>query len=199
MRANINAVPVIIAGDCQEFLVWAGIMGKNVSHYVPTQRTDAPVKLAGSTLGWRRCCCGFAARGFARFGEESLDRARSVPRLNFIPGRMSSLATVAMAMAAGRSPPTPAKSISSCGLRQGRCSEQPLTILPWRWNMPLLLSEHLYCLQGRPEIPSQARHSLRSVYRAPLCMPRREDAAPFRRSLPTPQHHQFRSYAPLTV
>jgi transposase, IS5 family len=26
-------------GDCQEFRVWAGIMGKKESHYVPTQRT----------------------------------------------------------------------------------------------------------------------------------------------------------------
>jgi hypothetical protein len=26
-------------GDCQDFRVWAGIMGKKESHYVPTQRT----------------------------------------------------------------------------------------------------------------------------------------------------------------
>ena len=25
--------------DCQDFRVWAGIMGKKESHYVPTQRT----------------------------------------------------------------------------------------------------------------------------------------------------------------
>ncbi|GGD81153.1 hypothetical protein [Croceicoccus mobilis] len=30
------------AGDCQEFRVWAGIMGKKESHYVPTQRTCDP-------------------------------------------------------------------------------------------------------------------------------------------------------------
>jgi hypothetical protein len=29
--------------DCQEFRVWAGIMGKKESHYVPTQRTCDPV------------------------------------------------------------------------------------------------------------------------------------------------------------
>jgi len=29
-------------GDCQEFRVWAGIMGKKESHYVPTQRTCDP-------------------------------------------------------------------------------------------------------------------------------------------------------------
>ncbi|QNE07213.1 transposase (plasmid) [Croceicoccus marinus] len=28
--------------DCQEFRVWAGIMGKKESHYVPTQRTCDP-------------------------------------------------------------------------------------------------------------------------------------------------------------
>ena len=27
-----------IVGDCQEFRVWAGIMGKKESHYVATQR-----------------------------------------------------------------------------------------------------------------------------------------------------------------
>ena len=27
------------SGDCQDFRVWAGIMGKKESHYVPTQRT----------------------------------------------------------------------------------------------------------------------------------------------------------------
>ena len=26
-------------GDCQDFRVWAGIMGKKESHYVPTQGT----------------------------------------------------------------------------------------------------------------------------------------------------------------
>jgi membrane fusion protein len=30
-------------GDCQEFRVWAGIMGKKESHYVPTKRTCDPV------------------------------------------------------------------------------------------------------------------------------------------------------------
>jgi lipopolysaccharide/colanic/teichoic acid biosynthesis glycosyltransferase len=29
--------------DCQEFRVWAGIMGKKESHYVPTQRTCDPL------------------------------------------------------------------------------------------------------------------------------------------------------------
>ena len=29
--------------DCQEFRVWAGIMGKKESHYVPTKRTCDPV------------------------------------------------------------------------------------------------------------------------------------------------------------
>lgn len=29
--------------DCQDFRVWAGIMGKKESHYVPTQRTCDPV------------------------------------------------------------------------------------------------------------------------------------------------------------
>ena len=29
----------VAEGDCQEFRVWAGIMGKKESHYVPTQRT----------------------------------------------------------------------------------------------------------------------------------------------------------------
>ena len=29
----------VTTGDCQEFRVWAGIMGKKESHYVPTQRT----------------------------------------------------------------------------------------------------------------------------------------------------------------
>ena len=28
--------------DCQEFRVWAGIMGKKESHYVPTQRACDP-------------------------------------------------------------------------------------------------------------------------------------------------------------
>jgi hypothetical protein len=28
-----------VARDCQDFRVWAGIMGKKESHYVPTQRT----------------------------------------------------------------------------------------------------------------------------------------------------------------
>jgi len=31
------------AADCQEFRVWAGIMGKKESHYVSTQRTCDPV------------------------------------------------------------------------------------------------------------------------------------------------------------
>ena len=31
------------ARDCQDFRVWAGIMGKKESHYVPTQRTCDPV------------------------------------------------------------------------------------------------------------------------------------------------------------
>ena len=59
-------------GDCQDFRVWAGIMGKKESHYVPTQRTCDPVRFAGSTSGWRRCCCGLAARRLAGFAEESL-------------------------------------------------------------------------------------------------------------------------------
>ncbi|MFM7402830.1 MAG: hypothetical protein ACKO1N_01795, partial [Erythrobacter sp.] len=29
--------------DCQDFRVWAGIMGKKETHYVPTQRTCDPV------------------------------------------------------------------------------------------------------------------------------------------------------------
>jgi len=32
-----------LLGDCQDFRVWAGIMGKKESHYVPTQRTCDPV------------------------------------------------------------------------------------------------------------------------------------------------------------
>ena len=32
-----------LAGNCQDFRVWAGIMGKKESHYVPTQRTCDPV------------------------------------------------------------------------------------------------------------------------------------------------------------
>jgi hypothetical protein len=32
-----------IAGDCQDFRVWAGIMGKKESHYVTTQRTCDPI------------------------------------------------------------------------------------------------------------------------------------------------------------
>ena len=30
---------LVLMGDCQDFRVWAGIMGKKESHYVPTQRT----------------------------------------------------------------------------------------------------------------------------------------------------------------
>ena len=33
----------VSSGDCQDFRVWAGIMGKKESHYVPTQRTCDPV------------------------------------------------------------------------------------------------------------------------------------------------------------
>ncbi|WP_342662455.1 DUF1998 domain-containing protein [Erythrobacter cryptus] len=35
--------PGLMVTDCQEFRVWAGIMGKKESHYVSTQRTCDPV------------------------------------------------------------------------------------------------------------------------------------------------------------
>ena len=37
--AGTDAGAVLGTGDCQEFRVWTGIMGKKESHYVPTQRT----------------------------------------------------------------------------------------------------------------------------------------------------------------
>ncbi len=41
--APVSAALVVLSGDCQDFRVWAGIMGKKESHYVPTQRTCDPV------------------------------------------------------------------------------------------------------------------------------------------------------------
>jgi hypothetical protein len=41
-RECLRAV-VDTSRDCQDFRVWAGIMGKKESHYVSTQRTCDPV------------------------------------------------------------------------------------------------------------------------------------------------------------
>ena len=40
---RIYRAPELLERDCQDFRVWAGIMGKKESHYVPTQRTRDPV------------------------------------------------------------------------------------------------------------------------------------------------------------
>ena len=37
--SNLPPRTVARIGDCQDFRVWAGIMGKKESHYVPTQGT----------------------------------------------------------------------------------------------------------------------------------------------------------------
>ncbi|MGD9663772.1 MAG: DNA cytosine methyltransferase, partial [Novosphingobium sp.] len=41
-------------GDCHDFRVWAGIMGKKESHYVTTQRAGDPGRSSGSTAGRQR-------------------------------------------------------------------------------------------------------------------------------------------------
>ena len=40
-------------GECQEFRVWAGIMGKKETRYVSTQRACDTERAAGSIAGWR--------------------------------------------------------------------------------------------------------------------------------------------------
>ncbi len=45
-EANVALTRRGLSGDCQEFRVWAGIMGKKESHYVSTQRAGDPVRFA---------------------------------------------------------------------------------------------------------------------------------------------------------
>lgn len=48
----------IVSEDCQEFRVWAGIMGKKESPYVPTQRTIDTERSSRPAPGRGRCQCG---------------------------------------------------------------------------------------------------------------------------------------------
>jgi hypothetical protein len=41
-RRTVAILDIGGVGDCQDFRVWAGIMGKKESHYVPTQRACDP-------------------------------------------------------------------------------------------------------------------------------------------------------------
>src|SRR3546814_17694873 len=74
-------------GDCHDFRVWAGIMGKKESHYVTTQRAGDPGRSSGSTAGRQRRSCSAGSRRIARYAEESDGRTGAQCRDGSSSGR----------------------------------------------------------------------------------------------------------------